>query len=66
MILLLPLTLPVWVGHSCPTPLTFILIMTLLTIQILIGKGTALAAEGTKTSYRSIKGISFRIGRKAR
>jgi len=46
MILLLPLTLPVWVGHSCPTPLTLILIMTLLMIQILIGKGTALAARG--------------------
>jgi hypothetical protein len=28
-----------WVGHSCPTPLTLILFLTLL--LILTGKGTA-------------------------
>ncbi len=29
-LLILTLILPVWVGHSCPTPLTLILILTLL------------------------------------
>jgi hypothetical protein len=42
-----PLTLLVWVGHSCPTPLTSISILTLLLTLLLIlnltGKGTASA-----------------------
>jgi hypothetical protein len=35
---------PVWVGHSCPTSLTLILILTLISTLTLTGKRTASGA----------------------
>ena len=42
---------PVWVGHSCPTPLTLILILTL--ILTLTGKGTALSRAANRRRNRT-------------